>query len=105
MKCICRTCKKVYDEHKARGEWKGFCSAKCQHFLAKSLGYSPKKHKGEYEVLCAADCIGSIPTEEEREGLRAELAELEEYYGELGPAPFRMKELRKMLSIRSDYLP
>lgn len=56
--CRCRNCGKEYDRNKSRAEYKGFCSAKCQHVKAKQLGYRKGRHTGEYEVLRAAKCIG-----------------------------------------------
>lgn len=49
--CQCRYCDKRYEARKARGEYKGFCSSKCQHARAKELGYSKSRHKGEHQVL------------------------------------------------------
>ncbi len=57
--CICRNCHKEYDESTARGDWKGFCSAKCQHLKAKELGYRKNGGQSEYTVLNTAKCIGS----------------------------------------------
>ena len=64
--CICRTCKKKYDGNKARGDWRGFCSNKCQHEKAKELGWSPAKEKSgkcrpEYKILKGAGEIGDVP--------------------------------------------
>jgi hypothetical protein len=73
MICICRTCKKEYDEFKARGDYTGFCSAKCQHEKAKQLGYRKGQKKSEYYVLDQANCVGSIPVEKERIKLLKEL--------------------------------
>lgn len=60
--CRCRHCGKTYDELKVRGDWKGFCSAKCQHALAKLLGFKKGKGRSEYDVLKLAKCIGSVFT-------------------------------------------
>ncbi len=62
--CICRTCKKEYDEEKARADYKGFCSMKCQHELARRVGYRKTKdkqpNKTEYSYLQIANQVGSI---------------------------------------------
>lgn len=95
MKCHCRNCQKVYDSEKARGDYKGFCSAKCQHAKAKELGY--RKGQSEYQVLHNAKEIGDVPTEEERVALRKELKELEESpYGSIS----RKQDIRRLLSTR-----
>lgn len=64
-KCECRNCGKIYDEAKSRGDWKGYCSAKCTHEKARSLGYSKAKEKrsggsSEYTILHRAGEIGSV---------------------------------------------
>lgn len=61
MICKCRNCGKKYGSLKARGDWKGYCSAKCQHTKAKELGYSKKSDITEYQVLNNANEIGDIP--------------------------------------------
>lgn len=64
--CKCRNCDKVYEEAQARGDWKGYCSAKCQHAKAHKLGYQKKKFDAnftkntEYETLNKAKAIGSV---------------------------------------------
>lgn len=66
--CICRECDKEYDEATARGDLKGFCSAKCQHAMSKRLGYKPKSknpmakaaYRSEYDVLKRAGQVGSV---------------------------------------------
>lgn len=58
--CACRNCGKHYDESKARGDYKGFCSAKCQHEKARSLGYRKGRDRTEYDVLKRAECVGSV---------------------------------------------
>lgn len=58
-KALCRTCGVEYDFTKARGEYKGFCSAKCQHAKARELGYRKGGTRSEYQVLKAAHCIGN----------------------------------------------
>lgn len=58
--CVCRNCSKKYDRLKARGDWTGFCSAKCQHVKAKALGF--RKGMTEYQVLKMAACIGDVYT-------------------------------------------
>jgi hypothetical protein len=60
MKCRCRNCQSVYEESKSRAEWKGYCSAKCQHEKAKALGYRKKKGSHEYDVLKRHGEIGSV---------------------------------------------
>lgn len=57
--CKCRECSKTYDEAKARGEYKGFCSSKYQHAKAKSLGYK-KGSKSEFDVLKRYNEVGSV---------------------------------------------
>lgn len=62
---VCRNCDKHYDGRKARGDYKGFCSAKCQHQRAKELGYRKgvRTLKGtltEFDVLKRANCVGSV---------------------------------------------
>jgi hypothetical protein len=57
-RCICRNCGKEYDNQKARGDYRGFCSAKCQHEKARELGYRPSKGHREYGVLKSANMIG-----------------------------------------------
>ncbi len=57
--CTCRTCTKTYDEHKSRAEYKGYCSAKCLHTMAKRCGYKKGKNS-EYDVLKRAKQIGSV---------------------------------------------
>lgn len=56
--CKCRNCGIIYDRTKARGEYKGFCSAKCQHTKAKQLGYRKGKSLSEFQILKKAKCIG-----------------------------------------------
>jgi hypothetical protein len=58
--CVCRHCNKVYDNQKARGDWRGFCSAKCQHARAKWFGWRPKGSVSEYTALKNAKCIGDV---------------------------------------------
>ena len=56
---ICRECNAEYDCRKSRGMWKGYCSAKCQHAMARKLGWRPQfKDPTEYEVLKRAGEIG-----------------------------------------------
>ena len=64
-KCTCRHCGKVYNEVKARGDLKGFCSAKCQHAKSRALGYRKStkvsvKVRSEYDVLKSAGEVGSV---------------------------------------------
>ena len=59
--CLCRKCSEKYDNRKARADFKGFCSAKCQHAAAKDAGYKLKGHRSEYACLKAADNIGDVP--------------------------------------------
>ena len=58
--CRCRHCDKVYDERKARGDWKGFCSAKCTHARARYFGWRKGGSVSEYTALKNAKCIGSV---------------------------------------------
>jgi hypothetical protein len=60
--CICRKCGKHYNEQKARGDYKGFCSAKCQHAKAHACGYRKSRmtNPTEYEALHRAGQIGSV---------------------------------------------
>lgn len=58
-RCHCRNCGGEYDSAKSRGDYKGFCSAKCQHAKARYLGFRPKKGS-EYQVLKSAGCIGDL---------------------------------------------
>lgn len=76
MQCLCRNCGKEYNSLKARGDWTGFCSAKCQHEKAKKLGYRKGKNS-EYDILNRHQCIGDVPTKSEKVKLRAELEDLE----------------------------
>jgi hypothetical protein len=76
MKCLCRNCGKKYDSLKARGDWKGYCSAKCQHDKAKAYGYRKGSSRSEYDILHSTGLIGDVPTEEEKEHLRKELKSL-----------------------------
>jgi len=97
MKCQCRNCYKEYESEKARGEWRGFCSAKCQHAKAKELGYSKSKHRSEYEVLSRAGLIGDVPVEAERVQLRKKLGELRaSLYG----SPTRIAEIMRLLKTK-----
>ena len=58
--CICRNrgCKKKYDSTKALGDYTGFCSAKCQHLVAKDLGFKKGSGTTEYTVLKNSGYIG-----------------------------------------------
>ncbi len=58
--CVCRACGKHYDNRKARGEYTGFCSAKCQHDTAKRLGYRKGKGRTEYQCLHDGKQIGNV---------------------------------------------
>lgn len=58
--CICRKCKKQYDESKSRGDYKGFCSAKCQHTMAKELGYRKNGERSEFSTLQRHNEVGSV---------------------------------------------
>lgn len=60
--CKCRECGNVYDNSKARGDLKGFCSAKCQHVKARKCGYRKNGTRSEYDVLNAARSIGDVHT-------------------------------------------
>lgn len=58
--CICRNCNHKYDARKSRGDYTGFCSARCQHEKARELGYRKGKSKSEFDVLKRAKCIGNV---------------------------------------------
>jgi hypothetical protein len=102
MRCICRNCGVEYDSLKARGDWAGFCSAKCQHAKAKELGCKKPTNahrpgavaQSEYVVLKAARCIGDVPTDDEKVKLRKELEELQNaLYG----SPRRIETIQRLL--------
>ena len=58
---VCRNCGKLYDRYKSRAEYQGYCSAKCQHGAAKTLGYRKVKNgRSEFQVLKAANEVGSV---------------------------------------------
>lgn len=59
--CQCRNCGTSYDRSKSRAEYKGFCSAKCQHEKARKLGYRKGKDRTEFQVLKGNECIGDDP--------------------------------------------
>ncbi len=63
--CICRNCGKQYDADKSRADYKGYCSQKCLHAMAKRLGYNKKYEKSwlstEYAVLARNKKLGSVP--------------------------------------------
>lgn len=104
MQCICRNCKAEYNNKKARGDYTGFCSVKCQHEKAKELGYVKLKYKkgpptqkriSEYTVLVEAECIGDVPTVPERKKLLKELkSELDKPYSN----SFRVQHIKVLLS-------
>lgn len=65
----CRRCLRAYDPFKSRADWKGYCSAKCQHEMARELGYRPPRRyeshldqaragTSEYCILNNARLIG-----------------------------------------------
>ena len=60
MKCICRTCNKIYNSEYSRAEYRGFCSMRCQHGKAKELGFQGQKKMSitEYRILKNANEIG-----------------------------------------------
>lgn len=63
--CICRTCKKIYEEDKSRAELKGYCSQKCMHEKSREFGFRKEK-KGEwteYETLRRHNEVGSVFTD------------------------------------------
>ncbi len=74
MQCLCRNCGVEYDSLKARGDWAGYCSAKCTHERSRLRGYRKGGTRSEYE--CLGDDIGNIPTREEKELLKLELSEI-----------------------------
>ena len=54
-----------YDGRKARGDWKGFCSAKCQHEMAARCGFKKNQissgvHNSEYTYLKRAGVLGDV---------------------------------------------
>ncbi len=104
MKCQCRLCLKTYESTKSRGEWTGFCSAKCQHQMAKELGYHKGTHKSEYEVLSTCQEIGDVPVEAERVELREELETLERHNSRLSPSgQDRVRAIKTMLGTTLQY--
>jgi hypothetical protein len=69
---LCRKCGRAYDPNKTRADWRGYCSAACQHQMARDLGYRPGKYVQrpgfsrplritEYDVLSRHGAIGDIP--------------------------------------------
>ena len=67
MRCVCRFCKKEYEEGKSTAGWTGYCSCKCQHEMAHKLGYRPGfDGKSEYDVLHKAKAIGSVKSQGEK---------------------------------------
>lgn len=66
MICSCRNCQKHYDEFKSRADWKGYCSARCQHEKARSLGWrKPSRLRmyqdtSEFHTLKEAGEIGNV---------------------------------------------
>ena len=60
MDCVCRFCCFVYESKKSRAEIKGYCSASCQHSMAKDLGFKKGGLKSEHAVLKQAKEIGNI---------------------------------------------
>lgn len=96
MICQCRNCHKEYDNQKARGEYTGFCSARCQHEKAKELGYRRSRGgKTEYQILSNAKCIGDVPSKSERVKLRSELTDLESsLYG----SKSRIAQIKRLLA-------
>lgn len=101
MKCQCRNCYKTYDNLKSRGDYTGFCSAKCQHEKARELGYRKSKERergrGEFQILNTAGCIGDVPVEEERVKLREELADLT---ASRYASPSRIETIKRLLKTR-----
>ena len=58
----CRTCEKTYKQGTETSDYKGYCSMRCQHTMAKRVGY--KKTKGgqtEFSVLKQHNLIGNVP--------------------------------------------
>jgi hypothetical protein len=51
MNAVCVECRRVYDTATARAEFKGLCSMKCQHDMARSLGFRKGKDKSEYAII------------------------------------------------------
>jgi hypothetical protein len=64
--CLCRNCGIKYAEHKATADWKGYCSQRCFHEMAKKRGYSKSRHQkygptfSEYAILDRVKEIGSV---------------------------------------------
>ncbi len=65
MICRCRHCKKEYESSKSRGNYRGFCTATCEHAKAKELGYSKAREakggRSEYDVLKDNNQLGDLP--------------------------------------------
>lgn len=61
MTCICRACKKEYEEGKSTADWKGYCSQKCVHTKSKQFGYGRGMHSSEGALLKRVGEIGSVP--------------------------------------------
>lgn len=57
---VCRRCRKQYDSRKARGDYTGYCSARCQHEMARALGYRKGGRESEYTVLSRAGQVGDV---------------------------------------------
>lgn len=58
MLCICRKCRKKYNDQTSRSDWTGYCSQKCMKTMAKELGC--KRDGQEYAILKQANAIGAI---------------------------------------------
>lgn len=61
MRCECRECYREYSDQKSRAEFKGFCSQKRFHKMAKRYGF-PKNGKSEYKTLKDVGHIGNKAT-------------------------------------------
>lgn len=62
LMCLCRKCDSQYDPTKSRGNWRGYCSRKCELAQLKWLGWNKKEHASkEWEFLRRARAIGDYP--------------------------------------------
>lgn len=75
MKCVCRTCKKVYDDQKATADYTGYCTQRCMKAKAKEYGWSERNERDAkargwpyaavtlYGVLNRNRLLGSVPVD------------------------------------------
>lgn len=45
MKCICRFCKKEYNNQTSRCDYTGYCTQRCMKAKARELGWTPAIEK------------------------------------------------------------